>query len=681
MAAIILMMMAATFVEKLAGNEAAFKYFYHSPVFILLWAVAVVFGVVYLLQRKVTRHPATFSIHISFVVILVGALLTFLFSENGQLRLRLDEPNGDLPVELTLEDFSVERYSGSMAASDYRSVVQVTGGPEMDISMNHIGRYKGYRFYQASYDEDMKGSVLSYSHDPWGTGVTYTGYVLLLLSLILFFFQKDSGFRRALKRVAAASLALLLFVCNAGAKAKNYDTPPAIPKDIAEEFGELYVYYNDRIAPFQTLARDYCMKAYGKASFDGYTAEQVVTGWLFYYDWWRVVPFKLKAKDKGTDKEREKEDILLSAASGQAFKLFPLEFADSTLAANPGLQRVTWFSCDDLLPSDLDYDRWVFVRKTLDLIHDEVKDSDWTEVRHIISQIKKYQEKTAASVLPSEGKIKAERFYNRISRPMAPSMASLTLGIILFILSGIRISLRKRTPRKEVTALSVLSAVLFVYLALVLGLRWYVSGHAPFAGSYSVMLLIAMLTSLAMTLAGRKFPLVQPAGFILAGFTMLLASMASANPQITHLMPVLQSPLLSIHVLSMMLSYTIFGILALNGIMGLCVSFGKNSGEASIQLMDESLVLLYPALFLLVFGTFLGAVWANVSWGSYWSWDPKETWALVTILVYSLALHGESLPIFRKPRFFHLFCILALITVLITYFGVNLILGGMHSYA
>ena len=156
---------------------------------------------------------------------------------------------------------------------------------------------------------------------------------------------------------------------------------------------------------------------------------------------------------------------------------------------------------------------------------------------------------------------------------------------------------------------------------------------------------------------------------------MLLASRAGVSPQIMPLMPVLQSPLLSIHVVSMMMSYTLFGLVAFNGVMGLCVKKG-----ASEQLQDVSLVLLYPAVFLLTFGTFLGAVWANISWGSYWAWDPKETWALITMMIYAMMLHGGALRPFRSPRFFHIYSILAFVAVLITYFGVNLILGGMHSY-
>ena len=142
-------------------------------------------------------------------------------------------------------------------------------------------------------------------------------------------------------------------------------------------------------------------------------------------------------------------------------------------------------------------------------------------------------------------------------------------------------------------------------------------------------------------------------------------------------MPVLQSPLLSIHVLCMMISYTLFGLVALTGIMGLVMP----RIEAQHMLRDVSLTILYPAVFILTIGTFLGAVWANISWGSYWAWDPKETWALITMMVYGAMLHGSTMSKFNSPRFFHTYAILAFLSVLITYFGVNLLLGGMHSYS
>ena len=691
LAAVIVMMMAATVIEKLHGTSAAFRAVYHSPVFIALWAVAAGAGLVWLLRSGAAKRRATLCLHLALIVILVGALVTHLTGEQGRVHLRMRETVDSFVLadgrvrpfdgfNIWLRDFRVEYYEGSAQASDYVSELMIEDVDEIlesaTVSMNRIFRWRGYRFYQLSYDEDMQGSWLSVYHDPWGVGITYAGYLLLLLSMIAFFFQKDSGFHQVLRRVRTAAPLLLLLLLPQRGLAAGAELPPALPAEVAEQFGELYVYHNDRIAPMQTLARDYCLKAYGKAHYGPYSAEQVVTGWLFYYDWWRAEPFKLKAGEAGTEKEREKEAIRMSAASGRAFKIFPIAFADSLVAANPGLRPVVWFHCDEPLPEGLDYERWVFIRRSLDLLHDEIRAENWPEVSRLLAKIRQYQEKEAGAVLPSARKIRAERFYNRISRPMVPFMASITLGILVFVLSGILMARGRQTPRWLQRVLAGVALLLFCYLTVVLGLRWYVSGHAPFAGSYSVMLLMAWVSALAMLLLWRRFALVQPLGLVLAGFTMLLASLASANPQITHLMPVLQSPLLSIHVLSMMVSYTLFGLVALNGVMGVFLP-----AAPSERLRDVSLLILYPAVFLLTFGTFLGAVWANISWGSYWSWDPKETWALVTLLIYASGLHGASIPAFRRPRFFHVFSILAFLAVLVTYFGVNLFLGGMHSYS
>ncbi len=505
---------------------------------------------------------------------------------------------------------------------------------------------------------------------PWGLGVTYSAYGLLLLSLIGFFFQKDTVFRKTLSRVLQSSAFLLLFLLvPMRAEAAAQDAPKVLPKEVSDCFGELFVYYNGRVCPFETLAREYTLKAYGKSHWGDYDACQVVTGWLFYYDRWRDIPFKLKAKDRGTEKEEEKVFLLRSVASGDAWKLYPI--ADAT-------GEVQWYHCNEPLPVEVidEYERWAFVRKVMDVVEKEVREEDWEEVKRIVRKIRAYQEKEAAAVLPSAGKVRAEKCYNRISRPMVPFMAAITWGMVLFLLLGLSLSRGKRFPRGVALVSAGMAWVLLLYLSITLGLRWYVSGHAPFAGSYCVMMLMAWLSTLGICLLWKKFPPVLPLGFLLSGFTMLMASLAGANPQITPLVPALQSPMLSIHVLSMMISYTLLGMTALNGLMGLLVS-----EEASKRLQDVGLVVLYPAVFLLICGTFLGAVWAQSAWGSYWNWDPKETWALVTFLVYSFALHGSGLMPFRRPRFFHVFCVAAFLCVLITYFGVNLFLGGMHSYA
>ena len=669
LAAVILAMVAATFIEKPLGSELSFNLIYYNPAFIALWAVMAVSGLVLLFKSNVKAFFTTL-LHCSFAVILAGALVTHLFGKEGIISLDRGVPNStvvteqgrpiELPFSLTLREFEIERYPGSMAPSDYRSLVDIDDGSRLEISMNNIGKHKGWRMYQADYEDDLQTSVLAMSKDVWGVAVTYTGYLLLLISMLGFFFQKDSQWRSALRKVAAVvALVMMPLLSQAAGKVL-----PVAPKDVAKEIGELYVYYNDRICPLQTQARDYCLKAYGKASPDGCTAEQVITGWMFWPELWQDHPFKIKAKERGTSREQEKYSIRSQAASGAAFKLYPLEGS------------VKWFGCEDPLP-ELDPGEELFIRESIELIREQARIGNWAEVSRYVAQIKKYQEKNAASVLPSAARVRAERAYNAICLPKIPFLLAITIGIILFVLSGIWLSRGKKTPVKLQKTLAVVSWLLFAFLTAVLALRWFASGHGPFTGTYCVMMLIAWMSTLAMSLLYRKMPLLQPLGFLLAGFTMLLATMSGANPRLTHLMPVLQSPLLSIHVLSMMIAYTLLGLVMLNGILGLIVK----GEEAKDSLVNLSKVIVTPAVFLLTFGTFLGAVWANISWGSYWAWDPKETWALITILVYAFSIHGRSIKAFRKPAFYHIYTIVAFLSVLITYYGVNLILGGMHSYA
>lgn len=388
MAAVTLAMMAATVLEKVHGSDFSLEHIYYSPWFIALWGLGAGAGMVFLLSRESARKPFTVGLHLGFVIVLCGALVTHLGGESGMLHLRQGvdarafetDSGAQQPLDfvLRLEKFTIDYYPESQRPMDYRSEVTIL--PESEkrtISMNHILKWKGYRFYQADYDQDLEGSVLAVSHDPWGVGITYAGYLLILLCMIGFFFQRGTDFRS-----------------------------------------------------------------------------------------------------------------LCSSA----------EF-------------------------------------------------------------------------------------------------SLPMKIILFVFGGL----------------------------LLFGCFWMI---------------------------GRKL-LLEP------------------------LLPVLRSPLLWIHVSGMIISYSIFALVAVIGIVAL---FLRSSTQRK-RLQVFSRIALYPAVFLLTFGTFIGAVWANISWGNYWGWDPKETWALVTLLIYSFALHGGSIKAFRNPVSFHIFAIIAFLSVLITYFGVNFLLGGIHAYA
>ena len=258
-------------------------------------------------------------------------------------------------------------------------------------------------------------------------------------------------------------------------------------------------------------------------------------------------------------------------------------------------------------------------------------------------------------------------------------MFNLTMGLLAFGLLLYK-GMRRTVPVGRVFRCveRVLTCALWTALlfhASGYALRWYIGGRIPLSNGYETMQFLALATLLLSCLFRRRFPFTLPFGFLLSGFALLVSYLGQMNPQITPLMPVLVSPWLSSHVSLIMMSYALFAFMMLNGVLALCLR------REALRLMLLSRLLLYPAAFFLGAGIFLGAIWANVSWGHYWTWDPKEVWALITFMVYGVAFHADSLPRFRKPLFFHIYMIAAFLTVLMTYFGVNYVLGGMHSYA
>ena len=223
---------------------------------------------------------------------------------------------------------------------------------------------------------------------------------------------------------------------------------------------------------------------------------------------------------------------------------------------------------------------------------------------------------------------------------------------------------------------------MFLFLSVLIALRGVLSGYFPLSNGYEVMHFLAWTALLLTLLFYRRFQMLLPFGFLLCGFSLLVATMGEANPQITALKPVLSSPLLSVHVVVIMFSYALLAFIMLNGLTAILLHcFSENAQRQIERLKTISHLMLYPAVFCLAIGIFVGAIWANLSWGRYWGWDPKEVWALITLMIYSLALHTDSLPMFCKPMFFHLFAVVAFLAVLFTYFGVNFLLGGLHSYA
>lgn len=319
----------------------------------------------------------------------------------------------------------------------------------------------------------------------------------------------------------------------------------------------------------------------------------------------------------------------------------------------------------------------------MNLVAEQLVKRDWDEAIRLLDKIRQYQVQEVADDAPTEWLFRAEKLYNNtnINRPLA--MSAVSIGIVLFLLFTLlreRSSLLWKVIRRTLYAL--LCGVL-IYLSIHIILRWFISGHVPLSNGFETMQFMAWCSVVVSLCAAGRYRMALPFGFLLCGLTMLVAMMGEATPKITQLMPVLQSPLLSIHVVVIMLAYTLLAFMMLNSITAIVLHLSRrtNSSYEVEKLYILNRILLYPAVFLLAIGIFIGAVWANVSWGRYWGWDPKEVWALITMLIYAAALHTQSLQSFKRHITFHIFCVIAFMSVIITYFGVNFILGGMHAYA
>lgn len=396
-----LVLAMASLLDNLTGEPGTSETVYHSIPFAAMWGVLTVCALVYIFRRKLWKLPATMMIHLALALILLGALVTHIWGEQGRMHIRENESSDviehedsndqRLPFSVHLESFEIIYYQGTSSPKDYVSKIVFEDGSKEEkvtVSMNNIARYRNYRFYQSAYDDDLHGSILIVTRDPWGIGLTYSGYFMLLMGMLLFWLQPNSQYRHVLRL--------------------------------------------------------------------------------------------------------------------------------------------------------------------------------WREDR-----------KTSA---------------NRIMR---------WLPYIIF-------------------------TVVLIIVAVIMILRW------------------------------------------------------SSVP----LMPVLRSPLFPLHVSVIMISYILLAFIMANGFRAMFISRRKDGYELkALRLMRSSQLMLAPALFLLIAGIFIGAVWANVSWGRYWGWDSKEVWALITMMFYSLPLHQQSLRWFVHPRHFHGYCAFAFLLVLMTYFGVNYFLSGLHSYA
>lgn len=738
----------ATIIEKYKGTDYVSGNIYGTWWFAAMWALLAATATIHFVGQHV-RKPSSIALHLSFIIILAGALTTHLFAKQGMVHLRMGETtdkyyvltaNGEdveerqLPFSIRLNKFDIKYHNGTMAVADYQTQFTITeDGKTSDgmVSMNNIYSRSGIRLYQSSYDEDQRGSILSMNNDPWGIGITYTGYALLFVSLLWMLLDPRGAFRQLLRNPLLKKGVLVLMpllLCHASAKAAN-----ALPKATAEKFGELNILYNDRICPLQTFAIDFTKKLYGKASYKDYTAEQVLTGFMFWPDEWsgenmvRVNGGALKTtlqlpdlcsvntffnptmggyilgpyiqeyyqgqQDKFHKQAADIDDrlmLVMDLRQGKLLKVFPCTDGDAT----------TWYAPGDKLPATIDRDNQLFIQNLFALLQQYAVGGDYAKVDDAIAKIAKYQQANGGNSMPTAMQAKAERIYNNVPFATILFMANLAVGLLALLLTIARMTMaatggdnrkpsvwRALLDKPKTTNLALRSCMSLAWLALTLclALRWTISGRIPMSNGYETMLFVAWLVMLLSLAVSRRFRIALPLGLIMSGFFLLVSHIGQMNPNITQVMPVLNSPLLSAHVSIIMLSFAMLSLTFICGAVAMLIKAvarrSSNADEQTATLALLSRLFLYPALAALGFGIFIGAIWANVSWGKYWGWDPKEVWALITFMVYAIAAHTATLPALRKPMVYHAFMVLAFISIIMTYFGVNYFLGGMHSYA
>lgn len=709
-------LIAATFAEKFLGQGVAAGDFYHAPWMIALWIISAASCICSVIACRKAMTVAVMMLHFSLVLILAGAGVTHYFGKQGHVTLSPSATadtyitdsgiTETLPFTITLLDCGAEYRPGTLTPTDYFSEVTIgatSNAGTFRISMNNTLDIDGYRFCQSSLAGDS--STLSVSHDPWGIGITFAAYALLFLSMLLSLCDRRGRFRSSLRRLLAAAMMLPALCAGAGntASASPFTTasqassatvtmPTVLQRPLAEAFGQLCIYSGDRVKPLSTFAREFCLNVYGKESYRGLTPEQVLTGWIFYYDSWKHQPMiRLRSPEarsamngeqyvslsqlysggqyhlqpllsspvsKSLDSDDARIALVTTVCTGSALRIFPLTTDDGT---------TTWLSWADRSPSSTDIDTQSRISSAISEIYYLINHGRFRDTRTALLSLCELQRSMSPRAIPSATALRSEHLYNHIFYPLVSAIIVLMTGMISLALY----MYGKLNPRGIMTWIAV---VAFAYTTLLIILRWIIGGHIPLATGYETMLALAWISMAVALISVKRIPVIMPLGLIVAGASLLVAMMGTRNPAVGSLMPVLGSRLLSLHVMLVMTSYSLFAILALLSLVSL--SSMRQVGRMSL-VAD---VLLTPALFLLGAGIFVGAIWAEQSWGRYWGWDPKETWALITFFIYALPLHRHTFPWFRTPRHQLLYLTIAFASVLMTYFGVNYLLPGLHSY-
>lgn len=679
-----------------------------------------------------------------------------------------------LPFSIELRKFEVERYPGSNSPSSFASEITLTDIERQTktpfrIYMNNILKYRGYRFYQSSYDQDEMGTVLSVSHDFGGTLISYSGYLLMLIGMVLTLFNKKSRFRTLMKlskdiqskRKSSNALLLPLFLLlSIGVQAADLQSSK---KEHIRQLNALLIQdeVQGRIEPLNTYASDLFRKISKKTFYREMSSTEVFLGMCTAPEHWKNEPlikvantalgkelgavndyvsfnqlfdfdndgqyrlFELVEKtyqkeqmarnkyDKEIINVDERVNICYQIFTGKLLTIFPVgQINGKWNAANTGEPAVpTTHTCPmggKAMPAGMGMSTEFgngttgntnqgdevgvdkpesMLKNYFEAVNQARESGNWNKANESLMILKTYQQNNGGVFLPSEGKINLEIFYNNLNLFGKLAKLYALMGVLLLILHTINIFNYNAKLDSSLRKSTYLFSFVFVIYTAGLFLRWYISGHAPWSNGYETIVFVGWAAGLSGLLFVRRSPVTLAITSLLSAIALFVAGMSWMNPEITNLVPVLKSYWLVLHVAVITSSYGFFAMAALMGLLNLSLMISRT--KKNVKKLNESIqefsyiieMAIYIGLLMLTVGTFLGAVWANESWGRYWGWDPKETWALVSILIYAVVLHLRKVPGLNYQLVLSILALLSFSTVIMTFFGVNYYLSGMHSYA
>ena len=676
----------------------------------------------------------------------------------------------ELPFSIKLNDFIAEKYPGTekgYASFMSRVTIENSRPFDYDIFMNHVLDHGGYRFFQSSFHPDEKGTVLSVSHDFWGTWITYVGYFLLYIGLMGILFFGNTRFKdlaRTLEKVKAkkAALTLLMLVgfgfssfsqqpnASANDDTHAHSNPKEtattadlnktlqntlVTKEHAAKFGSIVIQDDGgRMKPINTFASELLRKLSFKTQYEGLNPDQVLLSMMINPALWYNTPFIALDKKGQNDSLRH----ILGVPEGQryvkatdffnedmAYKLAPY-LEDAYATTNPNkfqkdfqdidlrlglLNRALGGEILKIFPLlDDENNKWIsaveyrsgahviadslysnFVKNSIPFylmsLEKAIASKDYTQSDKLLQAFTQNQNNHGSEVMPSQNKIQAEVWYNQLDIFNKLYKYYALTGVLMFFFLIFQIFKERKFLKGGIYLFKFLVWGLFALHTSGLIMRWYISGHAPWSDAYESILYVSWAT-LAMGIAlGRKSDLTLAATTFVTAMLLWIAHQSWVDPSVANLVPVLDSYWLMIHVAVIVGSYgplTVGMILGIVSLVLIIMTNEKNKKKMDLNLKELTIInelSITVGLIMLTIGNFLGGQWANESWGRYWGWDPKETWALISILIYAFVIHTRLVPGLRGRWTFNFLSIVAYASIMMTYFGVNFYLVGLHSYA